>query len=138
MHCSGATSVDRASESLFVIPGLPGFEKLASAIEECQQQLEAGMPGSRRCSEEFICTFHNGEEDKGHLPLRHRSRLTKVRSLGFADQYVSIEQNQAAEVMTHQDVNMDNSLKGICFLLWVHGRAASSIHNEGCSASSIH
>ena len=130
MQCSQATSVDRASESLFVIPGLPGYEELISAVEECEQQLEAGMPGSRSCSEKVICTFHEGGDYEGHVPLRHRFRTTKVCSLGFADPYVGIEQMWAAELMILLDANMSNFLKGImqgqmiCFLLWAHGFVA--------------
>ena len=117
MRCSQATSVDRASESLLVTPGLPGCEDLASAIEECQRQLETGMPGTHLCSDAFQGTLQKGKEYKGHPPLRHRPRPSKVRSLGFADQFASIEQMWAAELMIHLDANTSNFLKGICFLL---------------------
>ena len=95
------------------MPGLPGYEDVASAIEECEQQLETGMPGSHRCSAEFQCAFHKGDTYQGHLPLRHRSRPTKVRSLGFADPYESIEQIWAAELMIHLHANRNTFLKGL-------------------------
>ena len=50
------------------------------------------MPGTHLYSDEPQGTLQKGEEYKGHPPLRHRPCPSKVRSLGFADQYASIEQ----------------------------------------------
>ena len=76
------------------MPGLPRFEELSMAIEECYIQMEAGMPGCNKpsmppfssCQTSSTgsaqCNWEEPEshgERKGALALRHRT--SEVRSM---------------------------------------------------------
>lgn len=81
----GIQSFSESFKTLFVMPGLPRYKELLSAIRERERLLKDGTLGLQHCSVEPHCSLPDDKKYSGHVPLRHRPCQLQVRTLGLAD-----------------------------------------------------